>query len=306
MKALVLVLSSIFFAPVAALAQPDGVISAQRKIKILSWNIYMLPGFLGTGKIPRAEAIGRLLASSDYDVIVFQEAFHSKARKTLSRLLSPAFPFQAGPANQKTLSLKINSGIWIFSKHPIDTSFAIVYKTRQGIDAFSRKGALLTEIRVDGQPIQVIGTHLQNAGGDWLRYSQCVELHNRLLLAHERLDVSQIVCGDFNINRHRSESGYQYMLEVLGAVDGVANGGNSFSYDRAVNDLTSEPGHQQDLIDYVLFRNSDHTATAGERRIRIFQHRWTKKHRDLSDHFAVEAEIPFPEAPRAIAATEIK
>lgn len=306
MKALVLVLSSIFFAPVAALAQPDGTATTAKKIKILSWNIYMLPGFLGTGKIPRAEAIGRLLASSDYDVIVFQEAFHRKARKTLSRLLSPAFPFQAGPANQQTLSLKTNSGIWIFSKHPIDTSYAIVYKTRKGIDALSRKGALLAEIRVEGQPIQVIGTHLQNAGGDWLRYSQCVELHNRLLLAHERLEVPQIVCGDFNINRHRSEPGYQYMLEVLGAVDGFANGGIPISYDRATNDLTSEPGHEQDLIDYVLFRSSDHTATAGERRIRIFQHLWTKKHRDLSDHFAVEAEIPFPAAPRAIAAAEIK
>ncbi len=306
MKALVLVLSSIFFAPVAALAQPDGVNSAQKKIKILSWNIYMLPGFLGTGKIPRAEAIGRLLASSDYVVIVFQEAFHRKARKTLSRLLSPAFPFQVGPANQKTLSLKTNSGIWIFSKHLIDTSYAIVYKTHQGIDAFSRKGALLAEIQVEGQPFQVIGTHLQNAGGDWLRYSQCVELHNRLLLAHERLDVPQIVCGDFNINRHRSESGYQYMLEVLRAVDGVSRGGNRSSYDRAVNDLTTESGTQQDLIDYVLLRHADQPRMAGERRIKIFQHPWTNKHRDLSDHFAVEAEIPFPVAPRAIAAAEIK
>lgn len=306
MKALVLVLSSIFFAPVEALAQPDGIATAAKKIKILSWNIYMLPGFLGTGKIPRAEAIGRLLASSDYDVIVFQEAFHGKARKTISRLLSPAFPFQAGPANQKGLSIKTNSGIWIFSKHPIDASYAIVYKTRHGIDAFSRKGALLAEIRIDGQPIQIIGTHLQNAGGDWLRYSQCVELHNRLLLPHERLDVPQIVCGDFNINRHRSESGYQYMLEVLGAVDGVARGGTHFSYDRAVNDLNTEPGTEQDLIDYVLLRYADQPRIAGERRIKTFQHSWAKKHRDLSDHFAVEAEIPFPEAPRSIAAAEIK
>ena len=89
MKALVLVIASIFFAPAAG-SQP---ISEAKKIKILSWNIYMLPGWLGHGNIPRAEAIGRLLASSDYDVIVFQEAFHKKARKTINRSLQPVFPF---------------------------------------------------------------------------------------------------------------------------------------------------------------------------------------------------------------------
>lgn len=83
-----------FFAPVSGLTQPDTLQVAPKKIKILSWNIYMLPGFLGHGKKPRAEAIGQILASSDYDVIVFQEAFDGKARKIISRLLQPAFPFQ--------------------------------------------------------------------------------------------------------------------------------------------------------------------------------------------------------------------
>jgi len=204
------------------------------------------------------------------------------------------------------LSLKTHSGIWIVSKHPIDTSYAMVFKTRQGVDAFSRKGALLAEIRIDGQLLQIVGTHLQNAGGDWLRYSQCVELHNRLLLPLGRLNVPQIVCGDFNINRYHAGSAYQYMLEALGAVDGVTRGGHPFSYDRLANDLTTERGNQQDLIYYVLFRPANQNDSAGERRIRLFRHSWTKNHRDLSDHFALEAEIPLPETPRIIAAAEIK
>ena len=207
MKALVLVLTSIFFAPVAGSAQP----LASKKIKVLSWNIYMLPGFLGTGKLSRAEAIGRLLAVSDYDVIVFQEAFHGNSRNIISRQLQPAFPFQAGPANQKSMSLKTNSGIWILSKYPIERTQSLVFKTRHGIDALSRKGALLVEINIHGQLIQVIGTHLQNSGSEWRRYSQCVELHNRLLMPQERLAVPQIICGDFNIDRYRSSEGYQYI-----------------------------------------------------------------------------------------------
>ena len=305
MKALVLVLASIFFAPAAAFAQPVDIPKAPKKISILSWNIYMLPGFLGHGKKPRAEAIGQLLASSDYDIIVFQEAFHGNARKILSRLLTPAFPFQAGPANQKTLSLKTNSGIWIFSKYPIVESHSIIFQTRKGIDALSRKGALMVEINVDGQRVQLVGTHLQNAGGEWLRHSQCVELHNRLLRKYERLNVPQIVCGDFNIDRFRSEDGYQYMLDVLNAVDGPTTGTQRFSYDRSINDLTTEAGNARDLIDYILLRQWDHTIPA-ERTIRVFRHPWKQGHLDLSDHYAIEANVPLPQATGVIAAVRSK
>lgn len=292
MKALVLVLTSIFFAPVSGLTQPDSTPVAPKNIKILSWNIYMLPAFLGTGKKPRAEVIGQLLAASDYDVIVFQEAFHGSARNTISRLLQPAFPFQAGPANRKVISLKTNSGIWILSKHPIVKSQSIIFGTRRGIDAMSRKGALLTEILFQGQPIQVVGTHLQNAGGDWLRYSQCAELYSRLLDKYERLDVPQIVCGDFNIDRLRNSAQYDSMLAILDAFDGRVAGGLEASYNREVNDLVREPGIQTDLIDYVLVRRSSGMAGPGERLIRIFKHPWRAGHADLSDHYALEALIP--------------
>lgn len=303
MKALVLVLTSIFFAPITDYAQSADASPAPKKIKILSWNIYMLPGFLGHGKKPRAEAIGQLLASSDYDVVVFQEAFHGNARKILSRLLQPAFPFQTGPANQKAFSLRTNSGIWIISKHPILLSHAMIFKTRHGIDALSRKGALLAEVRVDGQTIQVVGTHLQNSGGDWRRYSQCVELYNRMLKKYERLGVAQIVCGDFNINRYRSQPEYDYMLGVLQAVDGLTLGPQAFSYDRISNDLTTERGEGQDLIDYVLLRQIDGLLGAGERKIRVLQYPWNAGHKDLSDHFAVEAVIPLQGAQAIVAAS---
>lgn len=250
----------------------------------------MLPAFLGTGKKNRAEVIGQLLATSDYDVIVFQEAFQGNARNTISRLLQPSFPFQAGPANRKMLSLKTNSGIWIFSKHPIVDTHAITFETRRGSDAFARKGALMAEVHINGQPIQIIGTHLQNEGGEWIRHSQCVELYNRLLNKYERTGVLQIICGDFNIDRNKSASGYRYMLNVLNATDGTTLGSQVYSYDRAINDLTTEPGTEQDLIDYVLTRQTEESP--GERRIRMFRHPWKPGHQDLSDHFALEAEVP--------------
>src|SRR4051794_1206855 len=96
MKALILALTSIFFASVAQSQSAGG-----EKIKILSWNIYMLPGVFGSGNVLRAEAIGTVLSSGNYDVIVFQEAFDQRARRVISRLLKETYPYQVGPANQK-------------------------------------------------------------------------------------------------------------------------------------------------------------------------------------------------------------
>lgn len=292
MKASVLVLASIFFAPVA-LAQPTVNPSPAEKIKVLSWNIYMLPGLVGYGKGPRAEAIGQLLAASDYDVIVFQEAFQQKARNTISRLLQRAYPFQVGPANRKLFSLKTNSGIWIFSRYPIQQTHSIIFKTRHGIDAMSRKGALLAELKVHNNPVQIIGTHLQNAGGTWRRQSQCVELYHRLLRKFQRLGVPQIVCGDFNINRHGSPEDYRLMLQTLNASDGDSTERKLYSYDRLNNDLNVESGTQQDLIDYILIRSNQAQVSCGERKTRTFQQRWHVHHQDLSDHYSVETEIYF-------------
>ena len=231
MKAFVLVLASIFFAPVA-LAQPVVISPPTEKIKILSWNIYMLPGPLGHDNRRRAEAIGQLLASSDYDVIVFQEAFHRKARKSISRHLQSAFPFHTGAANCKLLSLKTNSGLWIISRYPIVAVHSIIFKTRHGIDAMSRKGALMAEVKFPSQNIQAVSTHLQNSGEDWRRQGQCVELFQRLLKKNERLGIPQIICGDFNINRHSADKAYRSMLQHIDADDGPLGSPQQFSYDR--------------------------------------------------------------------------
>jgi endonuclease/exonuclease/phosphatase family metal-dependent hydrolase len=291
MKAFVLVIASIFFAPVVA-AQIVLTTSGPKKIKILSWNIYMLPGIISHDNSRRADVIGEVLANSDYDVIVFQEAFHSKARKIISRLLQPAFPFQSGPANQKFLSLKTNSGIWIFSKYPILDAQSIIFNSRAGIDAMSRKGALLVEIKVDGQPLQIIGTHLQNGSKGDLQNRQCAELYSRLLEKQMHPGIPQIICGDFNVSRHVNVAGYDMMLKLLDVTDGELNGEERFSYDHERNDLGVEPGPGQELIDYIFVRST--LALKTERRIKVLQRSWHPRHRDLSDHYSVEAEVSLP------------
>ena len=252
----------------------------------------MLPGLvLVKGNADRAQAIGEVLRDSNYDAIVFQEAFQRKARQKIYKQLKDTYPYQTGPANQKLISLKTNSGIWIFSKHPIVDSKSIIFSSRSGIDAFSRKGGLIAEILVGNTAIQIAGTHLQNSGQAWIRQSQCLEFYNRLLKPFQKEGVPQVLCGDFNMHREKEE--YTLMLQTLRAEDGALFGNQLHTYDRQLNDLHIESGAKKDLIDYILVRDEENQLAATLRQIRIIRKSWHPLHADLSDHFALEAEIHF-------------
>lgn len=268
------------------------VVKAQTStLKILSWNIYMLPRFIkNTGKIERAERIGQNLKESDYDVIVFQEAFHRGARRKIKAALEEKYPYMAGPANLQTFSLRTNSGLWILSKYPIEFSQEIKFKTKCGIDAFSRKGALMAQICVQGQKIQIIATHLQSSGESWLKESQCVEIANRITDYYKQDGVPQIICGDFNIEM-ASKSHYDNMLKILDAHDSEISGTHKFTFDRLNNDLNAEISKKQELIDYVLIRKNKSNVSFKEKLIKIFKHKWDDNHSDLSDHYAIEAQL---------------
>ncbi len=274
-------------------AQPEKENSPLKTIKILSWNIYMLPHLVAanSNKSERARAIGETLMESDFDVIFFQEAFHSTARNKILAQLKGKFPYHAGPANKRFLSIKANSGLWIFSRYPIVSSESIIYKNKFGVDALSRKGALLVELNVQGQHIQIAGTHLQNCGPVWLRQVQCVEFYKRLLKPNSREGVPQIICGDFNIDRYVAKEDYQFMLQTLDAKDSNDKI-NQYSYDRLDNDLHVEIGTRRDLIDYILFRSNGGVAICSDS-VAPIKRKWSAHHSDLSDHYSIQAEINF-------------
>jgi endonuclease/exonuclease/phosphatase family metal-dependent hydrolase len=274
--------------------------TSPQKLKLLSWNIYMLPGGISNRNGRRAEVIGKLLADSDYDILVFQEAFCPLARMKIRQLLESRFPYRAGPANKRLLSLKTNSGLWIFSRYPILSHQSIIFKNKQGLDALSRKGALLVEVNVNGKTVQIAGTHLQNSGGPWLRQAQCEEFYERLLKPNKKAGTPQIICGDFNINKSSSEANYRSMLATLDAADGDSTGENKFTYDRPGNDLQVERGPGRDLIDYILLRENGSWIDSSSRQIKVLRKRWHSRHEDLSDHYAMEAQIYFTNFPAVI------
>ena len=85
---------------------------------------------------------------------------------------------------------------------------------------------------------------------------------------------------------------YSQMLNILGATDGTLSGESTFSYDPSHNDMNNNKDIAPHLIDYILLRNNElGTVNCLQRKICIFRHSWNTAHADLSDHFAMEAEL---------------
>ena len=264
----------------------------KKTLKILSWNIFMLPyisRFNATAD--RAVQISNEMKKSDYDILVFQEAFSAHGRKILSVRLKKEYPYQYGPANKCIIPFKTNSGLWILSKLPLTRLDDIKFQQSEGFDGIAQKGAVLFTGEFNGSAFQVLATHLQADGKPGIREKQCYQIKNQLLQKHYLANVPQIICGDFNIEMSDHEH-YNNMIQTLDAKNGNINGELQYTYDEINNTLVKNQGEKRKLIDYILVRNENFIQKI-ERRIQTFYLQIGEKFTHLSDHYALEAEIHF-------------
>jgi endonuclease/exonuclease/phosphatase family metal-dependent hydrolase len=265
-----------------------------KEMKILSWNIYMLPhlDFKNSNKL-RAEAIAKELNQSDYSIIVFQEAFDRKSRNIIRDVLEENFPFFYGPVNNSNwYSTQTSSGLWIASRIPLNEIHSIRFDIASGFDRFANKGAVLLEGEWHKQVFQLVATHIQSDDYGWeIREHQIRDIHNKLLLPYSRDGIPQIICGDFNTDR--AETGhYNAMLTVMGAEDGILSGIEKYSFSSDDNEITKVLNEKPRLIDYILLRNSLAIKSIS-RKIAVIKNNWGLNHHSLSDHNAIEATIAF-------------
>jgi len=264
----------------------------QRELKILTWNIYMLPFCSELHQnCKRAASIAQRITGYNNDIIVFEEAFDYKARKILRSQLKLEYPFIYGPANDSKFSFKTNSGIWILSKIPLRQLEQIEFKNRFGIDAFARKGAVLFEGVWQGQAFQLLGTHLQANSPDSVRIGQCREIADKLLKKYAKPEIPQIVCGDFNIE-FEDRVNYKNMLTLLEAENGILQGDTQSSYDEIDNQLAQRENGRKSLIDYILVRNAKAIRNI-VRQVFVLKEIKMDILSDLSDHYGIEAFVHF-------------
>lgn len=276
----------------------------------------MLPKLIRrSGQVKRSEIIGEQLKHSEYDVIVFQEAFNHKARKKLWSIIKQQYPYQAGPLNHADKPIaNLNGGVWIVSKQPLKVLGEIEFNDCKGLDCVALKGAMLVEVTKDNKTYQVMGTHLQadeGAARDLIRKKQCEQIRDELLVPHAKDHVPQVLCGDFNISSNNQDR-YTELLSVLAcsnddvscpALSGTANTTTTseliepeYTYDWENNDLIGSE-YEVTTLDYILVRKPKKFKPFEgiKRTIKVFTSSWSsgklKNKRNLSDHHAVEITL---------------
>jgi endonuclease/exonuclease/phosphatase family metal-dependent hydrolase len=270
------------------------------QIKIITWNIYMLPHlFVHTGQAQRAVEIANVLKDQDADVIVFEEAFDNKARNIIRDSLKAYFPYESGDPGRNS-KWKTSCGVWIISKVPIEVVKQIYFKEANGSDRLATKGAILVEGQKNGFCFQLVGTHLQsdlNSGKNVqpIRDKQYAEIKKQLLEPYSQEKIPQFIAGDFN-TIHDDSVCYNPMVDTLKFTQCELQGSRCYSYDYTQNDLVVlVPNNRPQLIDYLFYSAPAQQKLKGSMQIVVFSKRWSDKHKDLSDHFAISGVFSYGE-----------
>jgi sphingomyelin phosphodiesterase len=293
---LFLILTLTFFSWNASAQTTEKEVASATEVKeekdnlnILSWNIYMLPKIMvQRGKRERAYAIVEELKKSNFDIIVFQEAFLPKAREIIRNGLKGIYNYEFGPAIS-TPSILTNSGVWILSKVKMKPIDEVRFKDCATWDCYARKGAMLLEGEWQGKTFQLLGTHLQADNYTEVREKQMDQIYLELLGKYRRDDVPQIICGDLNTEKEM-KSHYCQMLSCLDAEDGDFEGIEKATYDGVNNELAQSFGAKtKTTYDYILVRNNGNKVRSVNRFVSVMKK--GKKH--LSDHYGVVCELRF-------------
>jgi endonuclease/exonuclease/phosphatase family metal-dependent hydrolase len=268
--------------------------SKNRDLKILSWNIYMLPPIAPIAdRAKRAHAIVDTLKQAGFDIIVFQEAFNHNAVKVIRDSLSAIYPFMYGPFNPRKNLFQISSGVWVISKIPLELKGTIEYKIAKDADRVARKGAALLEGTWNDKKFQIIGTHLQAQDHPDIRRLQIRHIYDSLITKYKVEGVPQIICGDMNTEIQIAKN-YRDMLRGLDAEDGAISGAQTMTYDGTNNALAlSVWKKDKTTLDYILIRRNGSHTNVINRHVGVFKRTWKKGHIDLSDHYAMACEVKF-------------
>lgn len=269
-----------------------------RPIKVLTWNIYMRPHSITfDGQFRRAKAIGELLAKEDYDLVLLQEAFGKTSRKKLRKALNGAFLYEIEPKNNRKT---VNSGLWILSKHKIENAEFIFFDGCLVSDCQSSKGAVLITVTINGQPYQLLNTHVQAEDGRefaLVRQEQ-FGMIRALLDSNLQPNTPQFILGDLNTAKSQTDE-YTVMLETLNATDGkvsvleetTLSSAEPATWGCANNDLINKKWKGMTyLLDYALQRQTGFLFKL-RRDLKTYTQQWSKKRKHLSDHYAISLTI---------------
>lgn len=216
---------------------------AVSEIKILSWNVYMLPTPIKWSlQKERTQAITEQLIKTNHDLIFFQEAFTQDFREFLSKKLNQKYPFTYYlDSNGDVLNL-FGSGLFLMSRHPFKLLDHVYFDECSGFDCFSSKGAFLVEIIIPpNKTLQLSNTHLQaGQNSENIRAHQLKQIKS-MFVKNNKKNYPQLLVGDLNINFLVPEFQKALELTEMNYAPLANNQTNNQTTNARVNDCYSTP-----------------------------------------------------------------
>ena len=163
------------------------------RFKLVTYNIWGLPSWMTGAPAGRYPRIERELERLDPDIILLQEAWTAKARKSVPA--SGRWAIARG-AGQHTFFQQ--NGLVTLSKFPILGGEFYPFSRAAFPDRFVNKGVLKVTVQLPGGKVfNIWNVHLQE--GDWpeIQLSQVRELLSHVKAAEDG-QMADLVGGDFN------------------------------------------------------------------------------------------------------------
>lgn len=268
-----------------------------QQLKMVSYNICFGPEWMVAANSvrPRAERIADVTEQiMGYDIVCLQEVFDEDAAEALKESLRANgfhyFIYNVGPS-----SYKLNSGLFIASKYPLESPVYWKHTHSSGLDSLANKGTLAATVNISGRKFAVFNTHF-NAPGIGSEASQQAQMRGLLMQqdAYNRehdIRNNLVALGDFNAKDLSALSGGKLESDYLDLrphneegtlFDLLPRPGNESTGWNKSNLATWAIDRDTGVIDHILLRS---TGTL------LHQKGTTviKRMAGASDHLAIEA-----------------
>jgi endonuclease/exonuclease/phosphatase family metal-dependent hydrolase len=265
-------------------------------IKLLTWNVYMLPKPLKFSiQGDRTQLIIQELLKVDHDIIVFQEAFTKSFRENVGQALQEKYPHQVDLGRSGRWRQVMTSGLFALSRYPISPIDHSFYNTCTGVDCFASKGVLLLNVELPYNKNLHLSTTQLNAGdyeahrgARWAQVEQIQSLYQQSL-TEKTETIPLILAGDLNIDV--KEKDYQDALAFLNMESPEIENPSvpSSQYDIPCYKRVKNPYAQR--VDHILLNQRKANAKILNLRVRPFFGVLKGTECALSDHQAIEAVI---------------
>lgn len=283
----------------------QGISTGVVTLDLLSLNVFGLPKPLGKNITERSAVIGSTLGR--YDIAGLQETFSKDTREIGKMMALNGTNYQSHKPKHRRL---INSGLEIFSKHPILTRDFKPFRYGTDSDALAGKGVAFVRVQVPGVgPVDIYDTHYQ-ANNDkpmpWYKKAakkvssmvmpgydkshEEIRLHDNQVLGELMKKHDQgyptFVMGDFNTVE--TSEVYRDIVTRLGLTDSFRElnpTAPGFTSDGPANPI--KKSNSQKRIDFIFYRPGKDIDVKAV----MSQVAYNKPGEFVSDHFGVHTRF---------------